>query len=139
MEWFELESNKDIAELHKKYDNFEDSYLVSFTFESGNYVDNERVGYEFNSNTLILKFERMDDNPFSIEIMFEGTRRFNGFFPIAGKDNWTAGIQYAKIANNEEFYYWTVWKEFNPYDSKHLKYNDFMLIEAQKVKWRILE
>lgn len=139
MKWIEIKSNEDIQKINKQYNNFEDSYLINFSFESGNYVDSERIGYENNNNILILKFERIDNNPFSIELMFERTRRLNCFFPIEGKDNWTSGIQYAKIAKNEEFYYWTVWEEFNPYDNEHLKYNDFILVEAKNVRWRIIE
>lgn len=139
MNWIEVKSNKCIEELHKCYGNFEDSYMVSFAFDSGNYVDDERIGYEKNSNILIMKFERLDNNPFSIELMFEETRRLNCFFPIEGKDNWTADIQFAKIAKNKEFYYWTEWEDFNPYNNEHLEYNDFILIEAKKIKWRIIE
>lgn len=120
MEWINIKSNEDIEELHKQYGNFEDSYMVNFSFESGNYVNEERVGYE------------VDDNPFSIELMFEHTRRINYLFPIIGKDNWTSGLVFAKIAKNDEFYYWTVWKEFDPYNNEHLEFNDFILIEAKK-------
>lgn len=137
--WIEIKSREDIKELQKQYNDFEDSYLVSFSFESGNYVNDDRIGYENNYNILILRFERLDNNPFSIELRFERTRRLNCFFPVEGKDNWTSGIQYAKIAKNEEFYYWTVWEEFNPYECEHLEYNDFMLIEAKKISWRIIE
>lgn len=56
--------------------------MVSFAFDSGNYVDDERIGYEKNSNILIMKFERLDNNPFSIELMFEETRRLNCFFQL---------------------------------------------------------
>ena len=105
--WIEVKSGEDIKELQKQYNDFEDSYLVSFSFESGNYVNACRIGHENNNNILILRFERLDNNPFSIELRFESTRRLNCFFPVEGKDNWTSGIQYAKIAKNEEFYYWT--------------------------------
>lgn len=138
MEWINIKSNEDIEELHKQYGNFEDSYMVNFSFESGNYVNEERVGYEVDDNILTIKFERLDDNPFSIELMFEHTRRINYLFPIIGKDNWTSGLVFAKIAKNDEFYYWTVWKEFDPYNNEHLEFNDFILIEAKKIKWRVV-
>ena len=137
--WNDVDSTEDIEKIQKQYNDFEDSYLVRFWFESGNYVDDDRIGYENNNNILIMRFERLDNNPFSIELKFEGTRRLNCFFPVEGKDNWTSDIQFAKITKNEEFYYWTVWEEFNPYECKHLEYNDFMLIEAKKISWRIIE
>lgn len=114
MEWIDIKTNEDIEKLHEQYSNFEDSYMVSFSFESGNYVNEERVGYEVDDNVLILKFERLDDNPFSVELRFEHTRRINYLFPLIGKDNWTSEIMFAKVAKNDEFYYWTVWKEFDP-------------------------
>ena len=139
MEWIEIISEKDIENIQEKYDDFEDSYVVNFSFESGNYVDEELTGHETNCNNLILRFERLDDNPFSIEVMFQQARRLNYFMPCMGKDNWTAGIDYAKIVKNEEFFYWTVWEEFDPYDEEHLKFNDFILIEAKSIKWRVIK
>jgi len=139
MEWIEIKTMEDIEELHRQYNFFEDSYVVKFSFDSGNYVDREGVGHEYNNNNLILVFERLDDNPFSIEIMFTHTRRLNYFFPVQGKDNWTSDINFAKIVKNDEFYYWTIWKEFDPYNDEHLEYNDFILIEAKCIKWRVIE
>ena len=46
---------------------------------------------------------------------------------------------FAKIVHNDEFYYWTVWEDFDPYNEEHFNYNDFMLIEAYEIKWRIIE
>lgn len=139
MEWIEVKTLVDIEYLQKTYNNFEDSILVNFRFESGNYVDEERVGHEFNNNNLYLLFERLDDQPFSIEIMFQYTKRFNFFAPIGGDDIWRSEIEFAKLAKNDEFYYWTKWEGFNPYDKEHLKYNDFILIESKQVKWRIVD
>ena len=81
------------------YDHFEDSTLVSYKFESGNFVDKQRVSHEFNTNQLCLLFQRMDD----------------------------------------KWFYWTTWKDFNPQNQEHLNYNDFVLIQAKGVKWRIIE
>lgn len=51
MEWHTLETTEDIKYLLDTYGNFLDSTLVSYYFQSGNYVDSDRVGYEFNDNT----------------------------------------------------------------------------------------
>lgn len=143
MEWKKLETQEDIEKMLKFYDHFEDTFLVRFTFESGNYVDSkEWVGYEVNDNNLIVRFDRLNNNlndPYAIELLFERTRRMNCIFPFWGKDNWTAGIMYAKIVHNDEFFYWTEWRDFDQYNEEHLNYNDFMLIEAYAIKWRIIE
>lgn len=139
MRWIEIKTLADIEYIQKEYNNFEDSILVNFRFESGNYVDAQRVEYENNDNNLYLLFQRLDENPFSIEIMFEQTKRFNFFAPIRGNDIWRAEIEFAKIVKNDEFYYWTKWEDFNPYNEEHLNYNDFILIESKQVKWRVVE
>ena len=140
MEWLELKTQKDIEELMEFYDHFEDTFLVRFTFESGNYVDPKKIeGYEVNDNNLIVRFERLINNPYAIELLFERTRRMNCIFPFWGKDNWSSDIMFAKIVHNDEFYYWTEWRDFDPYNQEHLNYNDFMMIEAYAIKWRIIE
>lgn len=140
MEWLELKTEDDIEQLMNFYDHFEDTLLTKFVFESGNYVDSHKiVSYENNTNTFIVRFERLINNPYAIELLFERTRRINCIFPFWGKDNWTSEIMFAKVVHNEEFYYWTTWRDFDPYNEEHLNYNDFMLIEAYAIKWRVLE
>lgn len=140
MEWMDLKTQEDIDKLMSFYHHFEDTVLARFTFESGNYVDpKEVVGYHVDTNNLIVRFERLTHNPYAIELLFEKTSRMNCIFPFWGKDNWDSEIMFAKIVHNDEFYYWTVWKDFDPYNEEHLNYNDFMLIEAYEIKWRIIE
>lgn len=139
MNWIEIKTEEDIRNLQKIYGNFEDSTLVNFRFESGNYVDEKRVSHEYNNNNLYVLFQRLENAPFSIELMFEYAKRINFFAPIGGMDKWRSEIDFAKIIRNDEFYYWTQWEEFDPYDEEHLKYNDFILIEAKKIRWRIVE
>ena len=86
-----------------------------------------------------MLFQRLDDNPFSIEILFQYTTRFNFLAPIGGQSSQRTEINFAKIEKNNEYFYWTEWEGFDPYNEAHLKYNDFILIEAERVKWRIIE
>lgn len=139
MDWNEIKTLEDIEYLHKIYDHFEDSTLVSYHFESGNFVDEDLVGYEYNSNKLCLLFQRLDTNPNSIEIMFEYTRRFNFFAPVGSKDSWSSYMDFAKIVKDDHWFYWTTWEDFDPNNQEHLNYNDFILIQAEKVKWRIVK
>lgn len=138
MEWKELKTTKDIEDLQEIYNNFLDATLVEYRFESGNYVDENRVSYEVNNNNLYLLFQRLYDNPFSIEILFEHTKHFNFLSPIGGDISLRSEIEFAKITRNQDYFYWTLWEEFDPDNQEHLNYNDFFLIEAQSVKWRIV-
>ena len=138
-EWNNVISQKDIETLMKIFDNFEDSFIVKAFFDSGNYIDDNLTGYEYDTNNLHILFQRQDKNPFSIEIMFEMTKRINCFLSgVIGDGSFGADILYAKVDKDDEYFYWTTWKDFDPYNSEHLKYNDFNLIQAKKVKWRIV-
>lgn len=139
MDWYELKTPMDIEKLLHTYNNFSDTTLVGYKFESGNFVDENRVSHEFNSNNLRLLFQRLDDNPFSIEIMFEYTKYFNFFAPVGSEDSWRSEINFAKIVKNDKWMYWTTWEDFEPNNPEHFKYNDFILIQAQNVKWRIVK
>ncbi len=139
MEWYELKTSTDIENLLRIYNNFLDATLVSYHFESGNFVDEDLVSHEFNRNNLCLLFQRLYDNPFSIEIMFEYIKLFNFFAPVGCEDSWRSEIEFAKIVKNDRWYYWTTWEDFDPDNPEHLEYNDFILIQAQNVKWRIVK
>lgn len=139
MKWNEIKTLTDIEYLQKLYNNFEDATLVRYKFESGNFVDDDQVSHEFNSNELCLLFQRLDNNPNSIEIMFNYTKRFNFFAPVGSEDSWRSEISFAKIVKNDKWFYWTTWEEFNPENEEHLNYNDFILIQAQQIKWRIVK
>ena len=139
MAWNEVKTTDDIEKLQQLYNNFRDSTLVGYRFESGNFVDKNRVSHEYNDNNLYLLFQRLDDNPFSIEILFQYTTRFNFLAPIGGQSSQRTEINFAKIEKNSEYFYWTEWEGFDPYNEAHLKYNDFILIEAERGKWRIIE
>lgn len=137
MEWNIIETEKDIDYLQQMYGNFMDSKLVSFNLQTGNYVDENLTGYEYNNNIFTMLFQREDINPFSIELIFEYTKRLNFVSPVMN-DNWSSEILYGKIVKNNKYIYWTKWKDFDPYNEEHLLYNDFFLVEAYKAKWRIV-
>lgn len=139
MEWREIKNVGDITILQTEFHYFEDSILVHYRFESGNYIDKTQIMYETNENRLYMLFQRLDGNPFSIEILFENVRRMNYFIPFGENDNWSSELNFAKIVKNEKYYYWTRWKDFDPNNKEHLNCNDFILVEAEKVKWRINE
>lgn len=135
MEWIYINTMEDVKYLEETYDNFLDSELVSFNFTSGNYVDDDLVGHEYMTNILNIVFQRLDRNPFSIELSFEEMRRLSIYTPLIIECS--ADIIYAKIVIANGFIYWTKWRDFNPYDEDHLR-ADTTYIESKRLKWRII-
>ena len=74
MEWNEVITDSDIAYLNNIYDDFEDSMIVSMNYISGNSVDENLVGNMRGDNDLKIVFQRLDKDPFSIELWFTHTR-----------------------------------------------------------------
>ena len=138
MEWIEVKSDEDIDYINKKYDNFEDAFLVEMNYVSGDYVDNELMGYMHQKNDLRLVFQRLDRNPFSIELWFTNAKRINMFFANL-QDNCLSDILYAKVCRNKSSFFWTVWEDFDPYNEEHLALNDVKYVEGYGLKWRIIE
>lgn len=135
MEWTYINNMDDVKHLQEIYDNFLDSEIVSFHFDSGNYVDDDLVGHEYMTNTLNVIFQRLDTNPFSIELSFEEMRRLSIYTPLINECN--SDILYAKIVIANGFIYWTKWRDFDPYNKEHLS-ADTTYIESKRLKWRVI-
>lgn len=137
MDWIEIECEEDIQQLNNAYGYFEDSYLVKMDYTSGDLVDENLVGYEGQSNDLRMVFQRIERSPFSIELWFGHTKRINMYFHNGNK--FLSDIMFAKVCKNDESYFWTVWEEFEPNNKEQLEMKDVCFIEANSVKWRIIE
>lgn len=137
MDWIEIECEEDIQQLNNAYGYFEDSYLVKMDYASGDLVDENLVGYEGQSNDLRMVFQRIERSPFSIELWFGHTKRINMYFHNGNK--FLSDIMFAKVCKNDESYFWTVWEEFEPNNKEQLEMKDVCFIEANSVKWRIIE
>ena len=137
MDWIEIECEDDIQQLNNAYGYFEDSYLVKMDYASGDLVDENLVGYEGQSNDLRMVFQRIERSPFSIELWFGHTKRINMYFHNGNK--FLSDIMFAKVCKNDESYFWTVWEEFEPNNKEQLEMKDVCFIEANSVKWRIIE
>ena len=136
MEWTEIKTDEDIQHLNELYDFFLDSVIVRMEYVSGNYINKEYEGYIEDANDLKILFQRMDGNPFSIELWFTNTKRVCFLFSNP-QDNFMLDILYAKVCKNDKTFFWTVWDEFDPYDEEHIL--GTTLIEAYGLKWRIVE
>ena len=137
MEWHEINTAEDIEQLQKIYGNFEDSYLVRMEYVSGDHVDHELVGSMVQSNDLRAVFQRLDEDPFSIELWFTHTKRVNMFF-VNPADRCLSDIYSAKVCMNSSSVFWTVYMDFDPYSEADISARDIMLIEAEGMRWRVL-
>ena len=138
MVWHEVKNDTDVNRINELYNYFEDAMLVKMEYVSGDYVDSEMVGHMEQTNDLKVLFQRLDRNPFSIELWFNNTKRMNMFFHNP-QQKYLSDILYAKVCRNEQSVFWTVWVEFDPYNEEHLSYSDLYFIEAYGLKWRIVE
>lgn len=136
MEWIEIKSDADVQRLNETYNNFEDSYIVRMEYISGDYVDKEYCGHMVQTNDLKVLFQRLDNDPFSIELWFKNTKRLSFVFANL-TDNCMSDILYAKVCKNDKSFFWTVWDEFDPTNEEHIL--GTTLIEAYGLKWRIVE
>lgn len=136
MDWIKIYCEEDIQKLNSTYGFFEDSYLVKMEYLSGDGVDENMYGFEEQLNDLKIVFQRLDRNPFSVELWFEHTKRINMYFHNGNK--YLSDIMYAKVCKNDDSYFWTLWEEFDPTNKDHLDLNDVYLIEAESIKWRII-
>ena len=126
----------DIQHLNDIYDDFEDSYIVRMEYISGDYVDKDLLGHMEQKNDLKVTFQRLNNNPFSIELWFTNTKCVNLVF-VNPPDKCLSNIIYAKVCRNDKSIFWTVWQEFNPNNEEHLF--GTTLIESSGLKWRIVE
>ena len=138
MVWQEVKNDTDVNRINELYNYFEDAILVKMEYVSGDYVDSEMVGHMEQTNDLKVLFQRLDRNPFSIELWFTNTKRMNMFFHNP-QQKYLSDILYAKVCRNEQAVFWTVWEEFDPYNEEHLSCSDLYFIEAYGLKWRIVE
>lgn len=135
--WNEIKNDADIQRLNDIYNHFEDSMLVRMEYISGDYVDDEHIGHMEQKNDLKAVFQRLDDDPFSIELWFTHTKKLSFVF-VNPSDKLLSDILYAKVCRNDKSVFWTVWRDFDPYNAEYLSESELTLIEADSMKWRIV-
>ena len=129
--------DRDIEYLNDIYDGFEDSMIISMNYVSGDSVDENLHGTMNQDNNLRVVFQRLDEAPFSLELWFTHTRQVRFIFSNPS-DNRASDILEAKICRNEKSFFWTTWKDFDPYNKEHATYEDVILIESEGLKWRFI-
>lgn len=135
LEWTQIETEEHMTAIMKLYENFEDAVIVSCRIETGNAVDSQLCPDWSYQNRLYLLFQRECNNPFSIELLCDHVTRFH-FFAL---DGYTPDMRYAKLVKNNDYYYWTEWYEFDPFNQEHLDRDDFPMVECEKMYYRIVQ
>lgn len=138
LEWNEVLTDADIEDLNYTYDYFEDSLIVSMNYLSGNSVSDELVGDMRGDNDLKITFQRLDRNPFSIELWFTHTRQMKFLF-VNPSNNCQMDIMRAKVCRNNRSVFWIMWDEFDPEDEDHQRFNDVVFVESEGLRWRVIE
>ena len=136
--WNEIVTEEDISNLNNLYGYFEDSVIVSMNYISGNSINDEFVGDFHGNNDLRIMFQRLDSNPFSIELWFAHTKQIKFLF-VNPSDKCQMDIMKAKVCRNNNSIFWTMWDEFNPYNEEHQKLNDVVFVESECLKWRVIK
>ena len=137
LEWNIIQTDDDIEYLNNIYDFFEDSMIVSMNYISGNSVDKDLVGNMQQDNNLSILFQRLDENPFSIELFFTHTKQIKFHFNNPS-DGYLSDIMKAKVCRNDKSVFWTMWDEFDPNNEEHKLLQDVIFVEAEGLKWRFV-
>lgn len=140
-EWTELKTSEDCMNLQKLYGDFEDAYLISYRFDSHNYVDVDLSVPSIGQNRLYLLFQREFYDPFSIELLFDETERFyfNSTVRFWYGSIFTPDIGFAQIFKTDDYFYWTDKEDFDPRDVEHTSFADSTFVEAKRLYWRIVK
>ncbi len=138
LEWNDVVNDLDIEDLNNAYDFFEDSMIVSMNYISGDTVDENLVGTMRQDNDLKILFQRLDANPFSIELWFTHTKQVRFIF-VNPSDKCLSDIMRAKVCRNNRSLFWSTWDEFDPENQEHLSRTDIIFVEAEGLKWRYVE
>lgn len=78
MMWTEVKDDAAIEKLMSDFHGFEDSVIVSISYNSGSYVDEDEIMYHMISadeHTLLMTLHSQWSKP--IELLFSGVRRCN--------------------------------------------------------------
>lgn len=139
-EWTEISTDEDIAKFMKLIHNFDDSVLVRVQIETGNFAENHPgrpCTNGTNMNRTYLLFHSEYNNPYAIELLFDRTHRLHFF--ANEEPGFYQYFFYAKIVKNDEYYYWTPWEEFDPYNQEHISSDDIFMVEGRKLYYRIVQ
>lgn len=148
--WIEVKDDAAIEKLMSDFHGFHDSVIVSISYNSGSYVDEDEVMYQMISadeHTLLMTLHSQWSKP--IELLFSGVRKFciTGFQDGYDNELFDATLEFRTDllgATRDDAL--IVWADYKGFDIKqHTEhyplnngYKDTYVI-ADKLKYRILD
>ncbi|WP_339147191.1 MULTISPECIES: hypothetical protein [unclassified Sutcliffiella] len=132
MEWKELKDRNDIYNLLETFGEFHDSCLKELYMWTESYVDESLsmgMSTDLDTNVRIL-FQRQNDNPSAIELLFEGVTQFH---IVPSPINYDPVIYEAKLILHEGYFYWADDLDWEP-NTYTQGANSW--ISAKNLKWR---
>ncbi len=145
-DWHNIETESDIALLMSTYGCFHDSCIVSLSFQSGAYVNDERAMYfgDAESRKLSVIFHSQWE-PRGIELQFSGLRQM---YLVGWQDNYLCDIFGAYLAFHTKLLPGypdrvIVWSDTESFDvaqiDNSIREPANTYIVANALKWRIVD
>lgn len=133
MNFYCINSQKDIDFLMESFGYFHDSCIKEIKYVSGGYVELNHSMYPFNSlRTINIIFQSQNAPMPVIEMQFDLINRMN----LEPRDeNYDCIIYSASLVKINNIYYWSEWNDFKVADIEN-GYGTW--ISSQKIKWRPL-
>ncbi len=148
--WTEITDNAAIDKLMSDYHGFHDSVIVSISYNSGSYVDENEVMYQMISadgHTLLMTLHSQWSKP--IELLFSGVRKcyITGFQDRYSNELFDATLEFRTDLLGETrdnpLIVWASCEDFDPktYTERYPLDNGYetTFIIADKMKYRILK
>ena len=149
MMWIEVKDDAAIEKLMSDFGGFHDSVIVSVSYNSGSYVDEDEVMCQMTSadeHTLLMTLHSQWSKP--IEMLFSGVRKccITGFQDSYSRELYDAALEFRTdllgAARDDKLIVWASYKGFDPktYTERYPLNNGYetTYIIANKLKYRIL-
>ena len=129
-DWHKVELQEDIDFLMETYGGFHDSCIVSLSFQSGAFVDNDMAMHFGGPNERILSVICQSQwEPKTIELQFSGLRQMH---IVGWQDNYLCLILDAYLAFHNDCF------DINMIDNSIAEPADTYIV-ANELRWRILQ
>lgn len=128
--WNKIETETDILDFMKNMDNLSDSCIKEIKYVSGGYVNEDLSMHAHNSKRyLYICFQRQYSSLSTIELMFQGVKKFN---MVPRNEHQDCVIYDSSFIKNRDLFFWADYEEL---DINHIDEYGTLVI-AEQVYWR---
>lgn len=132
MKWNEIDSEKELNDFLKLYDNFHDSCLKEMLYNSGSFVDRNLGMHMTGQTTVSVIFQRQCSECMTIEVQFSNLVKLN-LKPMG--EFYTSELIDASMFFKDGKIYWAD----SSLLTKPLEQYDGTWLCAEKARWRCLD